>query len=142
MIQALTSVVTLSAMLLHVLLGCCAHHIHLEPNAPTNSATATGCSHRLACCGGHRAHAPADEETGDEETPRHGECHEDACQYLTSSKVELPASDDSLPAVVPQIALATGSTRNLTGGVRGKVPIDRGETLTLRPHALHGVWLV
>src|SRR5690349_15287457 len=80
--RQLVSITSLTALLLHVLLGCCSHHAHAqEPASCTHAEVAVG--HR--CC----QHSPAPAK----ETPHEpGErCHETHCVFASCAKVELPA---------------------------------------------------
>ena len=85
--RSLTTLITTAALLLHMTLGCCAHHAH--------AAEGSGCSHQ------HGLNAPAvadlheqhehdhDDSDNSHENPSAPPCDELQCSFLASGKVSL-----------------------------------------------------
>ena len=113
MFQTVVSFLTFAAMLLHAVLGCCAHHAHAGDGACASGEAETVERH-TACGHGHAHHAAetdvAETDTGEvpaEEPCRHEECDEESCSYLASSKASVPAADAPAPhgdALAPAVA--------------------------------------
>jgi hypothetical protein len=85
--RAITSV-TLATFLLHMWLGCCAHHVHASASScQHDSANTPACLHV-----GHsqdHANESAHNELPERVPPRKGRCSDTDCVFLTVGKTEL-----------------------------------------------------
>ncbi|MBI1315063.1 hypothetical protein GC176_27545 [bacterium] len=111
MFQSLASILTVSVMLLHSILGCCSHHAHAceHGHAVENCAAWHDGNEGEIACHGHQRHhgdepdhglAAHDDGHGDHESHEcpHGpcghECQGGNCTYTQSPKVKTPALAD------------------------------------------------
>jgi len=100
MLPQLISLLTLSATLLHSVLGCCWHHGH-HAGAPPRSenislARSEAESHR--CCSGTHHHSPGSDSGKAPEGPCDhdgGRCNLPSCVYDVARQFELPPPDVS-----------------------------------------------
>ena len=152
------SALTMIAVLLHSVLGCCSHHAHAD-----SAETACGCVDRTPDGGRetvdsetHACDHLHEGESGDEDCEResarvvvghdqhqHDDCREEACRYLTSPQVKLPKADvllplDVLPLVQPKLA-ASPAWSFLRQSPDAS---PSGHSPGLRVHELTRVWLV
>jgi len=103
-IDQLISLLTLTAMLLHAVLGCHAHHTHDCPVSPETAvatvATAVESSHSHHH--GHQHALPQTEDVRDShdhapgEHEEHRNCEEGGCQYLATPATKLSPPDEQL----------------------------------------------
>jgi hypothetical protein len=94
MISRLLALLTIAAMLLHSVLGCCWHHAHDVTPSPENV------THHSEGCG-HRHHAAAETGTSSESPgdDQHEACREPSCVYVAAKHFEMP------PATTPDVAV-------------------------------------
>jgi hypothetical protein len=92
--RSLIAAITAAALLLHVSLGCCAHHAHAEE--ATGRAVPAA---KAKCCHDHDhdGHNHADEPS--DTTPTKC-CHESECSFDVGAKVVAPQSDWVAPVAV------------------------------------------
>ena len=113
MFSQLATALTLLAMLVHSMLGCCWHHSH-GARADSGGCAVDG-DHRdevksksppRVCCGHRHApsSAPASRDATDENSPSdnpRGCCEEGSCVYTTSSEVKLPSDFVQFASLMP-----------------------------------------
>jgi hypothetical protein len=132
--RSLIAAITAAALLLHISLGCCAHHAHAE-EATGRAAPAA----KAKCCHDHDhdGHDHAD-ESGDT-TPTKC-CHESECSFDVGTKVVAPQSDWVAPvAVLPGATQVALPTSHLELAARSPAPFS---ALPLRAHLLLQVFLI
>ncbi|NQV23247.1 MAG: hypothetical protein HQ518_02670 [Rhodopirellula sp.] len=121
-----TSILTMMAMLLHSILGCCSHHAH----ACEHGLSVSGCQaeHHEHCREAEQAdhighqhqgdrhdhHAPqsvvddhSDDSAGHSHEPCRRSCEGGDCRFTQSSQVKTPTPDEgrlSAPAATPAVA--------------------------------------
>lgn len=130
---------TVSGVLLHALLGCCAHHAHAAgtPSALVsidrpNEPAAHVCRHA-----GEERPAEEHEHDGPQQP-----CEEGACQFLSAGKSKPPHAEAWLQAVPPS-PLAAVVLIDPRMGESGGSPRFSARTIpNLRQHALVQVWLI
>lgn len=140
-------------MLLHGLFGCCWHHDRCELPAVQNVVHAAPIAAHHGCC--HRHHSVADQDddrespldsdsksTPDRHAPHH--CPGSQCDYVSSIRVR--TADPGLVAAEFDLAIVSNDAQ-IQSGVTLIGPVHRNlskwsPTGTLRPHALHCVWLI
>ena len=129
--RAVITFVSLLAVLIHVHIGCCAHHEHV---AKTPKAVPQGCPFH-----GH------EHDHGQSPTPAsplsHDDCHESHCSVLLVSSASVaPASADGwwlpLSMTDPEISSRAGLPTFQSG------PADALRPPPLRAHLLLGVILI
>lgn len=134
MFTAISSKLTLTAMLAHAMLGCWWHHGHAwvvwGSEAATVAAEARELGHHVRSCCAHSA--PADGHDQSEDRYPHPcpvECDEGTCIYISSAPVELPALErctgwcDVLPpAIGPEAGAAVEVAARGSGFVTGGPP--------------------
>ncbi|MCC9608931.1 hypothetical protein LOC69_23910 [Blastopirellula sp. JC733] len=95
----LAVILTITAMLWHAIVGCCAHHVHAEDACcqSTSGKSAVADDHHGGC-GHHHAVAEPDEVANQtpasEESDPHSHCSELRCVYVTTGSDEMPSADD------------------------------------------------
>jgi hypothetical protein len=157
MFQAATSILTLIALVGHVLLGCCAHHAHHAPAAvDADHQRAAVAAHRV-CSHRHAAHyhrhatspsaaGPVDHPEPDgSESHEHGSdpCDIHACSYLVADVAKCP--DGMLPSATVELLSAANASLVSRGDLRDRVDADAcaaGYRDGARRHALMAVWLL
>lgn len=129
------TVVSLLAVLVHMQVGCCAHHVHGQPAADCEVA-----HHELAHhdhCDGPHQHSPASPV----EPISHDDCHETHCATTLVSQVATPA-----PIVcgwwTPAGMLADATRFALTYGASADRPSDPTGAPPLRAHLRLAVLLI
>jgi hypothetical protein len=132
--RQLVSITSLTAFLLHVLLGCCAHHTHAErPGDGALPSVAVG--HR-ACQHSHASH-PAPKEAPHAPGER---CQEGDCVFAACSKVEL--AKDSLLAATAFDVLRHAADLLPAPAARPRSDSHAAWKPPLRSHLLLGVLLI
>lgn len=103
MIRRVAVILTITAMLWHAVVGCCAHHVHAAQ--PHDQAAAATDSH--GCCGHHHHAKPVTEEVAAEpaapsESDHDSDCSEQRCIYVTTSSddASLDVDLDSQPCYI------------------------------------------
>jgi hypothetical protein len=90
--QTMVSSLTALSVLLHVLLGCHAHHVHagesLAASLAAHQASPGGCHH----------HRLAESEPSSPSEHQNSPCVEDSCDFAVS-KVDAPSLDDGGPTM-------------------------------------------
>jgi hypothetical protein len=90
-VSKLPAALTILAMLVHALAGCCSHHAHAEP-VQVASLSTCGCCH----------HGEPDDpggESGHHDRCPTGECQEGRCAFLNSASMTLPTLATSGPVL-------------------------------------------
>lgn len=101
MLHGLAKLLTLLSVLLHAVMGCCAHHDHcsgLSPDSAVKQSSEIPASD-LCSCSFHTQCEEESGEPGDSSCPcggTHDGCS-DHCSWLTSPEVELPSKQGLLP---------------------------------------------
>lgn len=137
---------TSAAVVLHALLGCCAHHSHAGQQTTCEQADASrpgscGCRHRHAAAPSVEG-TPADNEPGDRPHGHEGPCDGPECQFVgvershdveqvLSVPVWLPLNDGPAPS------METSPVNRTVAAVRSAPEIS---ALSLR--AATQVWLL
>lgn len=142
--QRIIAVVTLAAVTLHVLLGCCWHHGHPAASgaAPRVAlAEHCGCRHDIAARshGSREPLAPSDrnDDHGGQDPCDTADCHfmvtkASGLRLSVVSTAMLPTNCDTLYAGL-QLALRTSGEANIRDGIIQP---------HVSPHALKQVWLI
>ena len=138
--RPLTSLITAAAFLLHLGLGCGAHHEH--------GATRILCTQSVApikapC---HHGHSHEDERSSpDSDAPEHpgeshDDCHETHCTFLVTGKTTvLP---DTLVTALPSIVLDAAVTRTASSSVNWMRDTGDHLHLPVRLHLFNQVLLI
>lgn len=131
-IASLTAV----SVLLHVLLGCCAHHGHAQDRPAASACSHHGCSSDAHAKGAPLAGSSENAPPSDE---REEDCEQAECAFsATIEKADTLAKATSGEWLLPAAAL-DGLARQLRGGycVSRHDPPER----PVRAHLLYGVLL-
>lgn len=143
--RTLTTILTLSAVLLHALLGCCSHHAHAEepvlPNSQVvDSDSAAACPH-AGCQLGDR-HEPGGEPDGDE--PRPENCDEDSCDFVAAGDADKAPRCCQWPAWDGIASAALIASLHAASFCCCEISdfSPAGQGSTLRIHEMNQVWLI
>jgi hypothetical protein len=138
--RSVISTLTAVSVLLHVVLGCCAHHGHAEETAAQQPAPAACVHHGCSSQTHAKPTPPADSrENAPPSDEREDDCEQGDCAFsATVEKAETLAKASPGAWLLPDAALA-GLSRQLGGGqcVNRHDPPER----PVRAHLLYGVLL-
>jgi hypothetical protein len=150
LMNAISSILTTVAVLIHSVLGCCLHHSHGCEFGHEHVVSTHADKH-----GGHNHHHCHDDSHSDESTPAdnhgdnhgddhgdHEDCDEDNCSFISvlrnDVKSQLAAAPTWLPAPCSMICLPTLTMTHCSGiGSEGPPWLAASRPL----HALTQVWL-
>jgi hypothetical protein len=137
--RRIVSLITASALLLHVWLGCCAHHVHADQSPPNaldphgHAAGAHDHSH------GH-AHPAADSESSQHRADPSDDCQEGDCAFLVAGKTVVIF--DVLVAPLPEFASDARIESAASSSVQAIDDPDDRQRLPVRLHLLHQLLLI
>ena len=92
----LPAALTILAMLVHSLAGCCTHHAHaatasFASASPVASMSTCGCCHHAGDpAGDHAADHESEQSPSGEQCPTGDQCNEGRCVFVGSAAVVLP----------------------------------------------------
>lgn len=151
--RRIAAYLTISAMLWHAIVGCCAHHVHAEDaccgvaHAERNVAASPQQDHDHSCCGHQHAagdavelatHAPSPANTDHQ-----SHCSELRCFFVMTDSGDLPAAD----VLWAQVSLLTAddlaivaAESELPGAYDLELPSSGGAAM--RRHLALGVLLI
>ena len=156
MFHRVVTLLTLSATLLHAVLGCCAHHAHAGDGTCCASGTQPAealpekpqpCCHRHDH--EHAAESGAVETAAAADEPRHhgapapepDPCEEESCTSLVASKVTVPADDQAGWLDVIPVSVFAADLSRAVRRLAGPADLSRsGLPASLRVQALTQVW--
>ena len=133
--RQLISLITTAAFLLHLGLGCGAHHAH--------AAGATACA--LPTLPADHGHCPGhDHSVPDSETPEHpgshDDCHETHCTFLVAGKTTVVP--DTLVTALPPVAFDTVLAQTASSSANWLRDTGDHLRLPVRLHLFHQVLLI
>ena len=104
MTKTLTTFVTITALLIHAVLGCCAHHVHTATSckrecqhatvAEWDSAEVSECGHTHSSNCGNAVCAECVDQPDEPKNHRHFPCDDISCKWLVSLSVSRWFSSD------------------------------------------------
>jgi hypothetical protein len=138
--RQIVSIIAANVLVVHVLVGCCAHHEHVQVNG-TGLAIIEG--------DGHHDHHPSDachHQSADPTAPSNGEqpcdhpCGESSCSFLAGSKIVMPdlAQPGGNLAAIPTLLL----NQTLSGSLPSELLPDGVLLPPVRSHLSKCVLLV
>ena len=102
--RSVVSLLSAAAILLHLVLGCCAHHAHATENGDcaNHSLAKQTCSHHH-----HQDSQPENTDSGKPHNSPHNDCHEGGCVFLNTTKGALEQDIQVvwLPAVISEMTV-------------------------------------
>lgn len=138
MLRYIISLATVAAFVLHMVLGCCFHHVHSTQRADCGHSTAAAGAHSHA---GHDHHAAASTSDIPAQCPAPQEhCTGEQCVFITA--VNFSLMDLTAPAFLPVFADETMETELVL--YPNAIDWDIGDLVLspIRLHLLHQVMLI
>jgi hypothetical protein len=141
------SILTTITVLIHSVLGCCVHHSHgcemVHEHSVAVESAAEHDEHSHTC--GHESPSHDDhdpqhdgDQSGDHEG--HGQCDEDACSFVTTSRVDFQSSLSAVWLIPTTDCL---SAADASKGSRDGFPTESPPRYVSKPlYALSQAWLV
>ena len=128
--HSLFSLITAASLILHLGLGCCAHHVHSHDNRSQTAATTH--SH---------GHVPDEHsQTSDQSEPHKKDCQEPSCVYLSGAKVVL--THDIAPLTTAVVPTATDSLLCERCSQRSHIEVESGHRVPMRLHLYYQILLI
>lgn len=142
--RTITTLIAAAAFVLHLTLGCCAHHAHAV-DGPVCSKHVGTAEHHHGCKGhshgshDHESQPPADGPPVDEDCPGH-DCNAGHCAFMAAGKTVI--AKDTYLAVLP-LFVAMPLT-HVSISPRISATIDSGGLIAppVRTHLLNQVLLI
>lgn len=135
--RPIISLITAFAVLLHLVLGCCAHHAHGQSHANcTHEDPAT--SHTGGCHAGHCHDQEAPVQPSEPVVPPYEDCHDSHCAFHVASALTF------VPDVTVVYAVITDqSPAGQLVSLRRTSTRERGDPVepAVRPHLAYQVFL-
>lgn len=137
--RSIVSLITASALLLHMWLGCCAHHAHAAEERPcalhSGSEAAVGHDH----CHGHEHPAPRSDSPHHPGGPS-DDCHESHCTFLVAGKTIVVL--DSLISPLPELAIDAHVAQAASSSIHSICETDDHLRPPVRLHLYYQVLLI
>lgn len=138
--RPLVSLISVAAFLLHMSLGCCAHHSHAGEEGlcafrsiPTQTVADHGHTH------GHD-HSTPESEVPQQPKDSHDDCHESHCSFLVSGKMTV--DPDTLETALPPLALDAVVAQSAAISPGWKRDTGNHLRLSVRLHLFNQVLLI
>jgi hypothetical protein len=140
--RPLVSLISVAAFLLHLGLGCCAHHAHGGGEGPCEfrtSSTESGANHGHSHDHSHDHSAP-DSNSPEHPGDSHNDCHESHCFFLVSGKTTV--HPDTLIAALPPLTLDASIKQSVVPSANWRRDTGDHLQLPVRLHLFHQVMLI
>lgn len=138
--RSVISSLTAVSVLLHVVLGCCAHHGHAHER-PATEPTKTACAQHGCSSDAHaQGTLPADSKENEPPADQHqDDCEQADCAFTaTVEKAETLAKASPGAWLLPHVAIAEPSCQRWSGQCVSRHDPPEGP---VRAHLLYGVLL-
>jgi hypothetical protein len=113
MFQPVVTLLMLTSITVHAVLGCCWHHAHPEPDSPVSALVETHAHIHLGDAGHdhqhHHCHHPGDSSGHPFECPGNSCCEELTCTYVVSPPAKLPLPEMEQLGGMPGLVGTMGS---------------------------------
>jgi hypothetical protein len=132
--RSIVTLATAAAVVLHALLGCCAHHAHAV-EASEDQPTSRICSHAHH----DHEHGPVSEQPGPTDSDPETPCGDAECAFLLAGKLVVDGADCYATLPVGFIGPASANTSTLAA----TIAVDSGGPVPtpVRLHLLHQILL-